>query len=84
MAGELLQAIPQVDQAKMAGANDATAGRDKELAAAHEHGHAGMVEVRAGHFCAAAHANVVAGVGAATATAVRRQQVVPAVAINDD
>ena len=82
MAGELLHAVAQVEQAEVAGADDATAGADEELAAALEHIEAHVVEEGTGHFPGAAHADVVAGVGAPTATAVGGQQVVPAVAID--
>ncbi len=69
VAGELLHAAAQVDQAKMTGPNDATAGSHEELAATEQHRHARMVQVRAGNLGGPADANVVAGIRAATATA---------------
>ena len=84
MAGELLHAIAQIEQAEVAGADDAAAGADEELAAALEHIDAHVVDEGTGHLPGAAHADVVAGVGAPTATAVGGQQVIPAVAIDHD
>ena len=66
----------------MAGANHAAAGADEQLAAALDHIDALVVEEGTGHFPGAAHADVVAGIGAAAATAVRGQQVIPAIVID--
>ena len=54
----------------------------KQFAAAFEHIDAHVVEIRAGHFARATHADVVSGIGALTAGAVGYQQVVPPVAID--
>ena len=82
VAGELLHAVAQVQQAEVAGPDHAAAGADEQLAAALDHVDAHVVQEGAGHLSGAAHADVVAGVGAPTATAVRGQQVIPAVVID--
>ena len=54
----------------------------EQLSAALDHIDALAVEEGTGHFLRAAHPYVVAGVGAAAATAVRGQQVIPAIVIH--
>ena len=66
----------------MAGANRTAAGAGEQLPAALDHIDALVVEEGSGDFLRAAHADVVAGVGAAAATAVRGQQVIPAIVIH--
>src|SRR5205807_1539771 len=58
------------------------AGTDEKLPAALDHIDAVVVEVGAGDLLCAAHADLVAGVGAAAATTVRGEQVIPAVVIH--
>ena len=82
MHGELLHAIAEIEQAEMPGADHAAAGADEQLAAALDHVDALVIEEGTGHFLRAAHADVVAGIGAAAATAVRGQQVIPAIVID--
>ena len=80
--GELLHAVAEIEQAEMTGADHTAAGADEQLSAALDHVDALVVEEGTGHFLRAAHADVVAGVGAAAATAVRGQQVIPAIVID--
>ena len=82
MHGELLHVVAEVEKAEMAGANKTAAGANEQLAAALDHVNAHVVEEGAGHFPGTAHPYVVAGVGATAATAVRGQQVIPAVVVN--
>ena len=60
----------------------AAARTNEELAATLDHVGAQVVEEGAGHLLRASHAYVVAGVGAPAATAMRRQQIIPAVVID--
>ena len=66
----------------MAGANRTAAGSGEQLPAALDHIDALVVEEGTGNSLRAAHAYVVPGVGAAAATAVRGQQVIPAIVIH--
>ena len=73
---------PRSRRPKWPAPNHTTAGTHEQLSAALDHIDALIVEERAGDFLRAAHADVVAGVGAAAATAVRGQQVIPAIVID--
>jgi len=74
-----LDAIAQIKEAEMAGANGPAGGGDEELAAALEHRQARVVEVGTGHDSGTTDDDVVAGAGAHTATVVGAQEVIPAV-----
>src|ERR1035438_10748355 len=82
MRGELLHAVAKIEEAKMAGAYQVAPGAREQLAAALDHVDSLAVEERTCHSLRAAYPYVVARVGAAAATAVRSQQVIPAVVIN--
>ena len=64
VAGELLHAVPEIEQPEMAGADVAAAGPEEQLAAALQHVDAHVVEKRTGHLLRPPHADVVAGVRA--------------------
>jgi hypothetical protein len=68
--GELPHVIAQVEQAEVAGADDAAAGADDQFTASLEHIEASVVEKGTRRFPRAADADVIARVGAATAAAV--------------
>src|ERR1035438_7164722 len=63
----------------MAGTYHPSARAEKQLPSALDHIDAVVVEKRTGDFLRAPDAYVVAGIGAATATAVRGQEIIPAI-----
>src|SRR6266496_2071087 len=77
--GELLHAFAKIEKAEMTCANHAAPGAQEQLSAALDHIDALAIEEGASHLLRAAYPYVVAGVGAAAATAVRGQQVIPAI-----
>jgi hypothetical protein len=76
---ESLYAIAEVEQAEMAGADHPGTRSHEQRAAAADHVEARVVQEGTRHSPRAADADVVAGIGSAAATAVRRQKVVEAV-----
>jgi len=82
VAREFLQAAAQIEQPEMTGIDDTTTGADEKLATTLQHLNPHLVDVRAEKTLRAPNTNVVAGVGPSTATAMRGQQIIPAIVIN--
>ena len=68
----------------MPGADRASARAHEQLPAALNHIHADVVDERTRHLLRTAHADVIPGIRTATATAVRHQQVIPAIVVDHD
>jgi hypothetical protein len=81
MKGKFLYAFAQIDQAEVAGTDVAAIGGNDEFAAASEHVYAHVVHEGTGHISGTAHSDIVSGIGAGAAGAVRARKVVPAVII---
>ena len=78
---ELLESVAKVDQAEMAGAVATPAPGDHQFPTAFQQRYAHMVDERAGRRARAPDANVVRRIGPVAARAVRSQQIVIAVAV---
>src|SRR3954471_4038080 len=82
MAGEFLYAVARLNQSKMPGPDKAAFRAQEQLPATLDHVNAHVVHERTGGLFAPPDTNVVTRVSARAATAMRGQQVVPAIVVD--